>query len=634
ASATAVLSDAATVTLERGVSASNASFAWQAITWGGPEWADPLTPFRQRIDITAGGVDAPNGYTTPLTFDHASLVSTGLALPGGDDARIWRYDGTSWTELDRVLDETSSWNTGTTTVWFRTQESITANDRISYWLYFGNPTPPPPRDDPSNVWLLREGFEDGTLGFFEDRTGGSGWYRAEPWTRRQQLTIDSATVSSPLTDQPVLVRVTDPDLTTYAQADGSDFRFTAADGMTPLPHEVEEWNPATDTLTAWVRLPFLSASTDTGLYLYYGATDAPNQADGHLTWAGDIASWNMAADPAGAAPTLNDSGPGNHDGLALADTAGASTTSGRAVVLDGSTDRLEAAPFDIPTEAFTVAAWFRADGLGTNPVIAAQGDPANTGVFELGIDTETTPGSPVARLVVRVDGSAIAVSGGSITVGAWHHVVGTFDGSNLRLHLDGTLAATATAPGQTPNGSNVPVVLGGNPDGTRTMEGLLGQVRLDDMAWTPARVSFAYSNLQNPGATVAAGAAGGGSWFDQGDWSVRRPLAVDADRVDAPLADFPLLVQLVDPNLATNAQFDGDDLVFVAADGVTRLDHHIESWDDATGALTAWVRIPALDNVNDGELFLYLGNPSARDQTDPRAVFGPDSDLVLNGQTR
>ncbi|MGI9611170.1 MAG: signal peptidase I, partial [Acidimicrobiia bacterium] len=224
ASATAVLDDAATVTLERGASASNASFAWQAITWGGPAWADPLTPFRQRIDITAGGVDAPNGYTTPLTLDHSSLVSTGLALANGDDARIWRYDGTSWTELDRVLDETSSWNNASTTVWFRTQESITANDRISYWLYFGNPTPPPVLDDPSKVWLLREGFEGGTLGFFEDRTTGSGWYRAEPWTRRQPLTIDSSTVSSPLTDQPVLVRLTDPDLTTFAQADGSDFR--------------------------------------------------------------------------------------------------------------------------------------------------------------------------------------------------------------------------------------------------------------------------------------------------------------------------------------------------------------------------------------------------------------------------
>ena len=632
-SATAVLADAATVTIERATAASTTSFAWQIITWGGPQWADPLSPFRQRIDITAGGVDAPNGYTTPLTFDHESLVDTGLALPGGEDARIWRYDGSTWTELDRVLDESSSWNNPATTLWFRTQESIAASERISYWLYFGNDSPPPVLANPDNVWLLSEGFEDGTLGSFEDRTGGTAWYRAQPWTRRQTLTMDSANVSNALSDQPVLVRITDPDLTAHAQADGSDFRFTAADGVTPFSHEVEEWDPASDSLTAWVRVPFLSASTDTTLYLYYGAADAPDQSRPRLAWGGDLASWNLARDPVGPAPTLDDSGPGNHDGLALADTAAVNTPSGPGVILDGTTDRLEAAPFDLPGEAFTVSAWFRPDALGTDPVIVSQGDPTGTGVFELGIDTQTVPGSPVARFVLRVNGNATTVSGGPITVGSWHHVAATWDGTDVSLYVDGVLADTTTSAGLTPNGSTMPVVLGGNPDGSSTLQGLLGQVRLGASAWDPARISFAAANLASPSTSVVAASAQSGTWFDQGDWTLRRPLSVEADQVASALADFPLLVQLVDVGLAANAQSDGDDIVFVAADGVTRLDHELESWNSTTGAITAWVRLPLLDDVADTELYLYLGNSGAVDQTDPGAVFGPEADLVLNGRT-
>lgn len=630
ASATVRLVNPATIAVERQASAATASFAWQAVTWGGPSWADPLSPFRQRIDVTAAGVDAPNGYTTPLTFDHAALVDAGLALADGRDTRVWRYDGSGWTELDRVLDDASGWNQPVTTIWFRTQESIAAGERISYWMYFGNESPPPVLDDPDNVWLLREGFEDGTLGAFEDRTAGTAWYRALPWTRRQQLRIDAANVASGLTDQPVLIRLTDPDLTASAQPDGSDFRFTAADGVTPLPHEIESWTPATNTLTAWVRLPFISAGSDTGLYLYYGALDAPDQQMTRQVWVNDLAAWNLARDPAGPAPTLDDSSTGNHDGLALGDTTATSTPTGPAVVLDGTTDRLEAAPFDLPDDGFTIAAWFRADGLGNDPAIAAQGDPTSTGVFELGIDTTTVPASPTARLILRVNGTPVEVSGGSVVVGAWHHVAATWDGSVVTLYVDGVSVGTAPAAGLTPNGSAMPVVLGGNPDGSRTLQGALGQVRLGDGAWTPAQLRFAEANLRNPSGAVTASGTVGGTWFDQGDWTIRRPLTVDRTLVAGPLTDFPLLVQLADTHLAANAQPDGDDLVFVAADGVTRLDYEIEAWDDAAGALTAWVRLPGLDNTTDTRFFLYLGNPAAVDQTDPVGVFGADADLVAN----
>lgn len=623
----ATFNDASTLGIERSPSSSTASFAWQVITWGGPGWADPGSPFRQRIDVDAATVDVPTGYTTPVAIDHAALVSSGLSATSGNDLRLWRFDGSSWTELDRVLDENSTWNSIGTTFWFRTQEGIAASTTVSYWLYFGDLAPALPLDDPANVWLIDEGFESG-LGVFEDRTEGTAWYRAEPWARRIGLTVSAAAVSSPLTDQAVLVRLVDAGLAASAQADGSDLFFTDAGG-TRLPHDIEAWDATTGTLSAWVRVGVLDNSSDTTLYLYFGAPDAPAQSDQRSTWVGEGQVWNMSGNPVGAAPSLDDRGPGNNDGVALGDTQRVVAATGFAARLDGTTDRLEAAPLRFPDAPLTISAWFRADVIVGDVVLAAQGDPSAGGVLELGIDNTTAPGSPAARAELNLDGVSVEVTGGAIAPATWHHVAMVWDQSTIELFVDGVSTASVAAPGALPASRTTAFVLGGDPTGARTLDGDLGQVRARLAAIPLAQLAFEASNLLAPNATVVAGSPTLGVFRDQGDWAIRRPLLVSATLADADVVDFALLVQLVDADLGSGAQGDGDDLVFTAADGVTRLDHHLEAWDGSTGTLTAWVRVPLLSSSVDTELFLYLSNPTAGGQNDPVGVWGDDADLVI-----
>lgn len=620
--------DASTVAIERVPSSSTASFAWQAITWGGPSWVDPNSPYRQRIDVDAATVDVPNGYTTPLTFDHAAMVASGLSSASGDDLRLWRFDGTTWTELDRVLDEDSAWNGATSTFWFRTQESIAASTTVSYWLYFGDPAPAPPLADPDNVWLVNEDFEGG-LGVFEDRTEGTAWYRAEPWTRRVTLTVDAATVGSPLTNQAVLVTITDPDLSANAQADGSDLFFTDAGGSR-LPHDIERWDTGTGTLAAWVLVATLDDSVDTTLFLYYGAPDAPLQTNPRGTWANQGAVWNMTGDPTAAAPALDDRGAGNIDGVAFADTQRVVIGGTYSARLDGTADRLQSAPFRMPDGPFSASAWFRADVITGDVVLASQG-LAPSGVFELGIDNTTSPGSPVARASLELDGATVAVTGGAIAPGTWHHVTMVWDQATLELFIDGASTASMPTTGALPPSRTAALVVGGDEAGARTLDGEIGQVRLRYVALSPDQIAFESTNLATPNSAIVAGGPIGGTFSDQGDWSLRRPLLIDADLADSDVVDFALLVQLVDLDLGSNAQIDGDDLVFTAADGVTRLDHHLESWNAATGAITAWVRLPLLSSTTDTELFLYLSNPLAGDQNDPIGVWDSEADLVLPG---
>ncbi|MEO9532839.1 MAG: DUF2341 domain-containing protein [Crocinitomicaceae bacterium] len=78
--------------------------------------------------------------------------------------------------------------------------------------------------------------------------------------------------------------------------------------------------------------------------------------------------------------------------------------------------------------------------------------------------------------------------------------------------------------------------------------------------------------------------------------------------------DFPILISENDADLA-HLSFGGDvqningyDIAFTAADGTTLLDHQIEDYDETTGELEAWVRIPLLSASVDTEIRMYYGN--------------------------
>lgn len=153
-----------TLTLTRGSTGYPADIPWQVIEWGGPRWWNNDYGYRAQATIITTSDDAPAGYSVPVTIDHAALVAAGTSQADGDDVRVAYWNGTAWTELDRVLDPESSWNTATTTIWFKTSAAVATNTTAGgYYLYWGNPagsSPPASRD---NVWLFWDDFETGTL---------------------------------------------------------------------------------------------------------------------------------------------------------------------------------------------------------------------------------------------------------------------------------------------------------------------------------------------------------------------------------------------------------------------------------------------------------------------------------------
>ncbi|HNW05814.1 MAG TPA: DUF2341 domain-containing protein [archaeon] len=96
---------------------------------------------------------------------------------------------------------------------------------------------------------------------------------------RKKITINHTKVESTLTNFPILIKLTDVNLTSFAQSDGSDIYFTLSDGTTRLKREIEDYNSETGTLVAWVKIPELSSTADTNFYMYFGDKTESNSND-------------------------------------------------------------------------------------------------------------------------------------------------------------------------------------------------------------------------------------------------------------------------------------------------------------------------------------------------------------------
>jgi hypothetical protein len=129
--------------------------------------------------------------------------------------------------------------------------------------------------------------------------------------------------------------------------------------------------------------------------------------------------------------------------------------------------------------------------------------------------------------------------------------------------------------------------------------------------------------------------AGGSAWYNR-MWSNRVAITIDHTKVSGPgnLINFAMLFSVTDPNLRTVAnggkvgKVDGTDIMFTASDGVSKLDHELESYSASTGQVNAWVRLASLSPTTDSVIYVYYGNVYAADQQNKTGVWDNNYRLV------
>jgi hypothetical protein len=350
---------------------------------------------------------------------------------------------------------------------------------------------------------------------FSSSSGGSNWYSAS-WSYQKAITISHTEVSgsSNLTDFPALISLaTDPDLAAHAQSSGNDILFTDASGINKLNHEIETYNSTTGQLIAWVQVPSVSPVADTVIYMYYGNPSAASQQSKTLVWDANYQGvWHL-----GNGVTLNatDSTSNGNNGVSSNASAaageiggGASFNGGNASVdLGGGSGLRITGP--ITAEAWiNVTAW---PGNGYPAGLLGMGYSYASGWTGWMLEAVSDNGGNHYLSWASSNGAPHGVvSPSSVVTGAWHHLVGVFDGSTWKMYLDGA-ANGSSADSMAPVNTGDDVVAGGlSTNGFGPIfpfNGLLDELRVSNTARSSDWIATEYHNQSSPGAFLSVGPA-------------------------------------------------------------------------------------------------------------------------------
>ncbi|MHA2334741.1 MAG: DUF2341 domain-containing protein, partial [Candidatus Hodarchaeales archaeon] len=461
------------------------------------------------------------------------------------------------------------------------------------------------------------------------------------FNHRKNITVDASQVSGSgsLVNFPVLFNLSDIDLhdANKVQADGDDILFTDVSGM-KLDHEIELFdrtgNGTHARLIAWVRIPNLSATSNTTISMYYGNTAAKNQEDPSGVWNDYTGVWHLGEDPTG---TLYDSTANNNDG-----TSSGSMTSGDQVAgqidgsldFDGSDDEVSLPGVVIGDRAaWTLSAWIRMGAdTADQRTIYSEGDTGVSDYLFLYVDDINSE----VRFYSETASSDYAQVIGSTNVEnyQWHLV--TFvqrSKTDRELYVDGLSEGTSTQNAGTLTTDTASIgVLNYYWGSSDWFNGTIDEVRISNIVRSNDWITTEYNNQRDISNFYSIGSEENSPIFS--DWSqplfrYRKNITINASEVSGNLVNFPVLLNLTDSDLqdANKVQADGDDILFTDASG-KKLDHEIEIFNQSIGQLIAWVRVPILSGTSNTNITMYYGNNAVNSQENPTGVWNNSYDAV------
>ena len=182
----------------------------------------------------------------------------------------------------------------------------------------------------------------------------------------------------------------------------------------------------------------------------------------------------------GAGTLVTDASPALNDGVIVGSAAWVAGVHGQALEFDGSGGRVLVADdleFTFDT-GITLAAWLRPVRQATQYVVKKARDNAVDG-FELSLSGSA--GKPYVRFNEATEGNTYKLFANAPypTDGTtWTHVAATFDGSVVRMYVDGAQDATYSTPQLVLAKNILDLSIGAEDDGTGAFEGAVDDVRV------------------------------------------------------------------------------------------------------------------------------------------------------------
>lgn len=163
----------------------------------------------------------------------------------------------------------------------------------------------------------------------------------------------------------------------------------------------------------------------------------------------------------------------------------------------------DVAPLKITGDEITVVAWVKiASSVAEKKAVAKWSDSSSAFSYLLSVGLDAGSAPPI--FVVNVGGNKVVQSSMNLTIGKWHHIVGTYDGATVRIYVDGverdSLAVTGnigstTTPVRIGAGSGSPV------SGEEPFDGTIDDVRIYDRGLSPDEILTMFNSRGHDGIT-------------------------------------------------------------------------------------------------------------------------------------
>ncbi len=185
--------------------------------------------------------------------------------------------------------------------------------------------------------------------------------------------------------------------------------------------------------------------------------------------------------------TVTDSSGRGNTGTINGATRTTAGKNGRALSFDGVNDSVavpDAASLDLTT-GMTLEAWVFPTTAGTSwRTVLLKESP---GFFVYGLYANEGTTRPSAHIVVGGADLDVRGAASSVPLNAWTHLAATYDGTTLRLFVNGVQVATRAVTGSMANSTGL-LKIGGNAIWSEWLGGRLDDVRLYNRALTPVEL--------------------------------------------------------------------------------------------------------------------------------------------------
>lgn len=139
-----------------------------------------------------------------------------------------------------------------------------------------------------------------------------------------------------------------------------------------------------------------------------------------------------------------------------------------------SSDYIEAGDvpaLDLTGDEVTLSAWVRLESMSTEKkVLAKWADAGGQFQYLLSITSSNR-----ALFAVNAGGTTLVTGSTSLVIETWHHIAGVYDGSTIRVFLDGADDGSTAKSGSMPN-TTAPVRIGAGSGGAGTEQPFDGDI--------------------------------------------------------------------------------------------------------------------------------------------------------------